>query len=90
MVMVEDPDTGNRIWCEITDRGPYAVMEPSGQRKAVGPRYALKSGERWHGFLDMSAAAAKRLGTYDEGLFRARIRYWVPKVESSQRLAYVR
>lgn len=75
-VLVEHPPTGRSTWCRVTDRGPYAVMTDSGRRKAVIPGYRLREGERWHGVLDMSAEAAQRIGTYDDGMFRVEIRYW--------------
>lgn len=91
VVMVEDPDTGRRMWCRITDRGPYIVVGPDGRRRAVEATYAPGPDERWEGVVDMSAEAAQRLGTYDDGLFRARLRYWhPPKTREMQTATLVR
>lgn len=88
VIMVQDPDTGRTIWCPVTDRGPYIVVGPDGKRRAVDAQYVPGPDERWEGVVDMSAEAAKQLGTYDKGLFRARLMYWTPPDDRGTRIAH--
>lgn len=77
VVMLEDPETGRRIWCRINDRGPYVVRTDAGEIDPVlaGPARGARD---WTRIADLSRLAAWRLGVHGEGLFDLRIRYWTP------------
>jgi len=72
LVMVESTSRV-RMWCRVTDRGPYVVETSDGRTKAVGHHYEPTEGEQWVRVLDMSVRASRQLGEW--GLFDVRVRY---------------
>jgi len=74
MVLIEHAHTGNRVWAEVTDRGPYGAIHDG--------RWVLKLNRsdpgRWRGVADLSYGVAKAL-TNAEGRppnSDIKIRYW--------------
>lgn len=66
---------GQRIWCRVTDRGPYVHLNPDGTREATVPSDAPGPGERWHGVVDLSVKAAEQVGAREDGIFEVTLRY---------------
>ena len=59
-IIVEAKDTGRMITCEINDRGPYAVDDPTSDRGWCNGGVEDCEGE-YRGILDLSLAAAREL-----------------------------
>lgn len=73
VLLVNARDPERRVWCRINDRGPFGATTSSG--KWVVKMRADDPGQ-WRGVLDISVAAARELGTYEQGLQPIEIRAW--------------
>lgn len=74
IVLVEDVETGRRVWCRVNDRGPYGALTHDGE-------WVLKLSSddpgKWRGIMDLSRGTAKALGfDFRAGLNKIRVRYW--------------
>jgi len=74
--VMEDIETGRRIWCLVNDRGPYVIEDENGSIFPTTPSDTPADGQQWIRVLDLSVRSAKELGVFGGGLFRVRIRYW--------------
>jgi len=76
VVLIENRHTGSRAWCRINDRGPYGLVQQSGEWT-----YTVSSSDEieYRGILDMSIATVEMLGRRTRGLQRIYLRYWPKK-----------
>lgn len=76
MVLVEDVDSGRRVWCRVNDRGPYGARLPNGE---WGVKLTRSEPGKWRGVMDLSLGTARVLSGVNEGRppnHNIRIRYW--------------
>lgn len=72
VLLVNAADPTRRTWCRINDRGPYGAIADGEYVVKVD----LSAPGEYRGILDVSVAAAKRLGTFEQGLSRIEVRYF--------------
>lgn len=73
VLLVNAKDPRRRAWCRVNDRGPFGAK--LGDGSYLVKRSPSEPGT-WRGIMDISVAAAKELGTYQQGLSPIEVRYW--------------
>lgn len=73
VLLVNQRDPARRTWCRVNDRGPFGAK--LGDGTYVVKKQRSEPG-KWRGIMDISVAAAKELGTHNNGLQPIEVRFW--------------